>query len=284
MITLREFAYIDESSVENYLSTIEDGLTEYVIEQSTDSSPQTSFKVSLGDLQKILIALGFPVPEVGFERVGKAEELLVNTSKKPTVQSQFNQLYKYLDSVIQPFENLNGKNWKKIEQGQFLSFSGDISLPRNYQMTNLSKVGAGLADLNELFNPGYFEENEEDAKIRKQMEGYAEQADKSSTTNIYIIPEKSPNSSTHYLVSKIIHKYLKDTTLYDLNMNTYKILGRVEKVLKSTETYEVFDATFKQMGRALSRKEKRNMENLSDVLEEARGPAVIIKPIAIYTD
>lgn len=284
MVTLREFMYIDESLVRNYLSTIEDGLTEYVIEQSTDFSPQNNFKVGLGDLQKVLISLGFPVPEMSYERNGKSEELLVNTSKKPTVQSQFNQLYKYLDSVIQPFEYLDNKNWKKIEKGQFLSFSGEISLPKNYDLAIFSEVGAGLAQFNEFLDPSFFEGKEEDQEARRQMEGYAEEADKSKSTNVYIRPEKSPNLNTHYVVSKIIHKYLQDVELYELTSNKYKVLGRVEKVLKSTETYEVFDVTFKQIGRAISRKEKRHMKDLDNVLEEARGPAIVIKPIAIYTD
>lgn len=283
MFTLRDFMYLDERTVKRYISSIEKGLVQEVMEKDINAQPSWDFEVSLGKLQELLVATGVPAPEVGIKRTGKSDTLSVQINKKPTIDSQFDQLVNYLEPVTQSLDKINAKNWSRIKKGQFISYQSKFTLPKGYQNAQILNIGADFYEMAK--NMGIteeFEGKERFEKIMAQSEGYREEAASKKFTNIRSIPINSPNESKYYFVSKINHDNLVEHSLEDITYGTATVLARIDHIIGGNETYTIFDSSLKGIDRIMNREERRKQKN--DLFEVATRPAIVIRPIAIYKE
>lgn len=276
MFNLRDFLYLDERTVQRYLSSIEEGLVKEVMRTDIASKPNWQFDASLGEIQKLLIAGGIPVPNVGVKRKGKEDVVSIQISKEPTIDSQFDKLFKYLEPVLQYLEGFDSDIWSQLEDGQFVFYSSEIALPKGYKNAQALTIGADFYDLFKAFG----EKNEEFEKIIDVSKGYRDEVASKKFTNIYSKPLGSPNKDKYYFVAKIIHDYLVDSSLEDLIFGRSYILARIEHVLQGDDKYTVFDASLKGVDKLMNRKQRREHKN--DLFDVATKPAVIVRPIAIF--
>lgn len=66
--------------------------------------PNWNFEVSLGEIQNLLVAAGIPIPNVGVKRTGKTDTVSVQITKEPTIDSQFDKLFRYIEPALQYLE------------------------------------------------------------------------------------------------------------------------------------------------------------------------------------
>lgn len=278
MFKLRDFLYLDERTVQRYLSSIEEGLVREVMQTSISDKPTWEFDVSTGDIQQMLLAAGIPIPSVGIKRQGKTENISVQITKEPTIDSQFDKLFEYLEPALQYLEGFDPAIWSQLENGQFVYYSSEVTLPQGYENAQILNAGA---DFYNLFK-GFVEKDEEFEKVIEESKGYRDEAASKKFTNVYSKPLGSPNKNKYYFVAKIIHENLVDATLEDLTFSHAYTLGRVEHILESNESYTVFDSTLKGVDKFMNREERRR--NKDKVFDTASKPAVIIRPIAIFKE
>lgn len=278
MFTLRDFLYLDERTIKGYLSSIEKGLVKEEMETDINARPNWNFEVSLGKLQDYFIASGIPVPNVGVKRTGKNDTVSVQITKEPTIESQFDKLFSYLQPVLQYLEEFDVSTWSQLKQGQFIYYPSEISLPKGYENAQALNIGVDFYE----FAKEFIEIDEEVEKVIEQSRGYREEAASKKYTNIYSIPTGSPNKRKYYFVSKTIHGNLVDCSLEDLTFGTTYTLARVENIIEANDRYTVFDATLKGVDRIMNREERRKQKG--DLFDVATKPAVVIKPIAIFKE
>jgi hypothetical protein len=278
MFSLRDFQYLDERTVKRYLSSIEEGLVKEVLETDIAKKPNWEFDVSLGELQKLLKAGGIPIPNIGVKRTGKSDKVSVQITKEPTIDSQFDKLFKYLEPALQYLEGFDSSIWSQLEEGQFIYFSSEVSLPKGYENAQMLNIGADIYELAK----DWMEENEEFERVLNESKGYREEIASKKFTNVYSIPLGSPNQKRYYFVEKIIHDNLVDSTLEDLTFGKAYTLARIEHILDENERYTVFDPTLKGANKVMNRVERRKQK--TDIFDVATKPAIVIRPIAIFKE
>lgn len=278
MFKLRDFLYLDERTVKRYLSSIEEGLVKEVLETDIAAKPNWDFEVSLGEIQKLLVAAGIPIPNVGVKRTGKTDTVSVQITKEPTIDSQFDKLFRYIEPALQYLEGFDPAIWSQLENGQFVYYSSEISLPKGYENAQMLSIGADFYELAK----GWIEKDEAFEKVIEESKGYREEAASKKYTNVYSIPTGSPNKRKYYFVAKVIHDNLVDCSLEDLTFGNAFTLARVEHFLGASDRYTVFDSTLKGVDRLMNREERRKQKG--DLFEVATKPAVVIRPIAIFKE
>lgn len=278
MFKLRDFLYLDERTVKRYLSSIEEGLIKEVLETDVAAKPSWDFEVSLGEIQKLLVSAGIPIPNAGIKRIGKTDTVSVQITKQPTIDSQFDKLFRYIEPVLQHLEGFDPTSWSKLENGQFIYYSSENSLPKGYENAQILSIGADFYELAR----GWIEKDEEFEKIIEDSKDYREEAASQKYTNICSIPISSPNKRKYYFVAKIIHGNLVDCSLEDLTFGKTFTLARVEHILSINERYTIFDSTLKGVDRLMNREERR--KHKEDLFEIATKPAIVIRPIAIFKE
>ncbi|MEI2446067.1 DUF6414 family protein [Priestia megaterium] len=278
MFKLRDFLYLDERTVKRYLSSIEEGLVKEVLQTNIDQKPNWQFDVSLGDIQKLLAAAGVPIPNVGVKRNGKTGTLSVQITKEPTIDSQFDKLFKYIEPALQYLEGFDPAIWSQLEDGQFVYYSSEVSLPNGYKNAQTLSIGAEFYELAK----GWVDRDDEFEKVIEESKGYREEVASKKFTNVYSLPLGSPNKRKYYFVAKIIHDNLVDSSLEELTMGSAFTLARVEHILQANDRYTVFDSTLKGVDRIMNREERRKQKN--DLFDIATKPAVIVRPIAIFRE
>lgn len=275
MFTFRDFLYLDERTVKRYLSSIEKGLVKEVMETDINAQPSWDFEVSSGKLQQLLNTAGIPVPNVGVKRNGQNETVSVQITKEPTIDSQFDQLFSYIQPVLQYLDEFNVATWSQIEEGQFIYYPSEITLPKGYEDTQVVSKTAELYDLVKNWH-----KDEQFEKLMDESEEYRKEFTSTKYTNIYSIPTATPNKKKYYFVAKIIHDNLVESSLEDLTFGKAYTLARVEHVIDVNEKYPVFDLTFKGMDKVMNRQQRRQQKN--DLLDVATKPAIVVRPIAIF--
>ncbi|MDT2044772.1 DUF6414 family protein [Priestia flexa] len=278
MFKLRDFQYLDEKTVQRYLSSIEEGLVREVLQTNINDKPNWEFDISLGEIQNMLVAAGIPIPNFGIKRTGKNNNISIQITKEPTIESQFDKLFKYLEPVVQYLEGFDSNIWSQLENGQFVYYSSDILLPRGYENAQLLNVGVEFYD---LFK-GFAISDEDFEKVAQESKPYREEMASKKFTNVYSRPLGSPSKDKYYFVGKIIHENLVDIDLQDLTFGTSYTLARVEHILGPSEKYTVFDSSLKGVDKFMNREERR--KHGKDLLDMAVKPAVIVRPIAIFKE
>ena len=275
---LRDFLYLDERTVQRYLSSIEEGLVKEVLQTDATCKPNWEFDVSLGEIQKLLVSAGIPIPNVGVKRNGKADTVSVQITKEPTIDSKFDKLFRYIEPALQYLEGFDPAIWSQLENGQFIFYSSEITLPQGYENAQLITIGADFYELAK----GWIEKDDAFEKVIDESKSYREEVAAKKFTNVYSKPLGSPNKNKYYFVAKIIHDNLVDSTLEDLTFGNAFTLARVEHVLQTNDRYTVFDSTLKGVDRFMNREERR--KHKGELFDIATKPAIIVRPIAIFKE
>jgi hypothetical protein len=283
---LRDFYYLDDKTLRNYVSTIEDGIEMEKQTSMSKESPNWNFELSTGELQKILIGLGIPIPDVAIGRSGKTQSVSINRTAQPTTSSLYNRLETYLEPALQYLEGFDKAIWDQIEEGTFVKFNSTIELSRGYEY---GKMFTQVGDFMQLASALELElEGAEDDKLQQALK-YGEKVTDKKTQKIKVIPTGSPTPTQMYFVSSLNTDFL-EVELEDMVDNNYTVVGRVEKVLAEGEKYTIFDPTLTGIQDSLNREQRRanrkQANQGNDAFSEsdlyAEKPAIIMKPVAFY--
>lgn len=268
-IILREFIYYDREKIEDFLSSIEDGIVKEEIETRTEHA--TQLKVG-GGVGSFLNASG---------QKGYADNEL-RKLKTSTDASLFQRLYTCLseENMLKYFEDISQEDWKEIKRGDILEIEADV------EFSGLSVFFEKIMKL-----MGFLEQlgfDQMDDKSREAMLGFQlmNQLSADESLNLKITPVKSLN---YKFVATLPHENIKGNK-QEL-IGEYKVLCRVQKIINENEKIELvklipgieldeenlegFVQNFEDMPPMLGTPPK--MEDL-----QISYPAMIVTPIAIY--
>ena len=266
-IVLREFAYFDRQKVEDFLSSIEDGL----------AREKTEISRKMGGEAKGEVSVGIAKFGAGVERKGSE----LQEMKAATDASLFQRLYTHLknEKLIRDIDSINAKEWTQIEKGEIIELTGGIELSL---MENFIDI---LATFMPLMGTQVRDEKARSGLKLLQMLG---KTSSEKGFNIKITPRVE---SKFKLVAHLPAKYVRVGSKQGLT-GDYKILCRVQKRLKPNETFNLFSLFpgIRMPKNALEQLIKTFPIDLAMFLgkpiqiEDFRVsyPAMIVTPIAIY--
>ena len=265
---LREFAYFDRQKIEDFLSTLEDGL----IRETKETQKNVGKKLKAeGGLKPLMNVSG----EKGYE------ENELQSLKSSTDASIFQRLYTLLNEqeLIKSFDSINKKEWNEIYVGNMLEIRSNIEFSAlDILIDNIMN----LKEFMELIEPNM------DKKTKEAMMGFQMLSHQSSKEGFNI--KITPINSTKYKFVAVLPQKNIRSTKQEL-IGNYTVMCRVQKIIKKNEKFELFKLipglklnrnnikgflnTFKDMPPILGKPPK--IEDL-----QISYPAIIITPIAIY--
>jgi hypothetical protein len=249
-------------------------------------SPNWNFELSTGELQKILIGLGIPIPDVAVGRSGKTQSISLNRTAQPTTSSLYNRLETYLEPALQYLEGFDKGIWDQLEEGTFVKFSSTIELLKGYEY---GKMFTQVGDFVEIASALELDLDGADSDELQQAFKYGQKVTDKKTQKVLVIPIGSPVPNQMYFVRSLNTDFL-EVELEDLADNNYTVVGRIEKVLAAGEKYTIFDPTLTGIQDSLNREQRRAKRKQTnqgnDAFNEsdlyAKKPAIIMKPVAFY--
>lgn len=260
---LREFAYFDRQKVEDFLSSIEDGLTRERKEVRRKMEGEAK-----GEVNILVAKLGGSVGRKGLE----LEEL-----RGATDASLFQRLYGYLQNaqLIKNFDVIDESKWRTIKVGDIIEVGARFELSAMDLIVDLFSYYAPLV------REGLAEKSKAALNFIKMLgsrDGF----------NVKISPKKGTRFK---LVAYLPTKNVRVSSKREIEED-YTILCRVKKVLKPKEKLNLFSMP---RGVKLPKEAVRNLvkttppqvsmllgRSLSMGDFEIRFPAIAVTPIAIY--
>jgi hypothetical protein len=262
-IILREYAYFDRQKVEDFLSSIENGLTRERRETKSKINAEVKGKVYFG--------------VIGAEGGLGHKSTELQELKASTDASLFQRLYTHLEKqkFIQVLEKIDSKNFEQIKEGSILELIGEIELLKMEIIMDL------FAIYSKFFGSKQMEENNQ-----RQILSLLNIIQQYGINIKIILQDKSYN-----IVATLIREKLR---VPKQNLNgKYKVLCRVQRKLKKGETFDIFSfAPGIKLPEEVIQKmivgwnQDKNLVTLlgSLKIEDFRisYPAIIVTPIAIY--
>jgi hypothetical protein len=156
---LRQFLYLDESLVKEFLAQAEGGLYDER-KQSAETTRGAKAGGKLG------------IGSVGAEVGGSAQGL--ERSERTVVQtgpSEFERLHAYLDdqrSVIS-VSDVDDKHWERLRRGSFLEIEADVRLSGMTTMAQLAEAASGFMAFAEAFGQPMEQEAKNNVQLVKAL-------------------------------------------------------------------------------------------------------------------
>ncbi len=289
MNELREFYYLDSKLSGNYLTQIEDGLTQYKYENNLEGDPNHSFEISTGALGELLsTTLGLPLPDLSYQREGRTKKVNIEEFKTLNEVTQFSRLVNYLEPAILELKEKKDRDfWGDLTENQFIKFECKVKLSSLYLFTDFTRKFGKKS----MFNPG------NDADFDEYVE-HSEIIENKKSQKILLKPNFSPDINRYYFVSEIRKRFLDDDiSLTDLNDDTFTVIGKIDKKIAASEKEIVFDLSETGMLEVMRSKDIKqflkeyNKTNDNPMMSKflateediyATKPAMVFKPLAIY--
>ncbi|MBP1082134.1 hypothetical protein [Bacillus capparidis] len=92
------------------------------------------------------VAVGITIPNVGEKKKGKAGTVSVQMSKAPTVDSQFDKLFKYLEPVLQYLRDLNSQFGLSLKMDNLYTIHLRYLYQKDMKMLNSLSIGTDFYD------------------------------------------------------------------------------------------------------------------------------------------
>lgn len=264
-IVLREFAYFDRQKVEDFLSSIENGLTKETTEVKHKAVAGIGGEVGIPGVAKL---------GASFEREGNRLQEL----KTATDASLFQRLYMYLSEckLIRRVKMIDKKIWTELQDKEMLEVEGQIEPSPVQILFETMKSIMSLQEnrtSSEVNKPG----NEEILQLVLRSRDSA---------NIRIMLDNAEYS----FVASLSRDKMR-VSLHELGAK-FSILCRIQRKIHKGETFDVFSL---MPGVRFPRDViEKFVSTLPPVLEPMLGrrinvedftvtyPAILVTPVAIY--
>lgn len=257
---LRSYLYLDDATVDDYLSEIEGGLL-----VGTYSATDTTTSGKEGGISAKL-------PGIDIGLTGKrnaSSSLEIQWTIKETAQGKFGRLHQILtdesllglEDRLQILNGFDAKIYEGIETGEIIQVEGNARLPKWEHIVRSVSDFKDLAELAQLFGVNPYE----DADVRRAVEAVSVLASVKSSEGVTIILE--PFGATRFpVVARLKPAYIRrDKEALEARVT---LVGKVQRRLQKGQEIEVFRLA-----------KVRGIETLMKLQEPKKGPrGKIVKP------
>lgn len=264
---LRNFLYLNEPLLDDYLAALEGSLTTKIITTEKESVERSG---SIGG--KFL----------GVES-GKNVETETQKEKNLTPSAKVQLFIDYMqtEEEIPFYETMTDEFWRSLSRDEVVEFMG------NLRFTKLKEISNAVLKLSELAS--VFEDITEksliDSKTKKAISGFKELSEYKNGNELPCV------LSFDGLKDYPVVAYLDDTCLkvsQESFVGDVTILCKIQKKVPKGNSIELTDffKAFKDL--PLNRQQRRAMPNKKDlttpkeISDTIKGPAFVVIPIAIY--
>lgn len=266
-MVLREFLYLDSQIVIDYLSALDGYDTEGAIEETKIG--KTGFGGSVGG---------------GLAKAEANRDSTIETRRKLAITdpARFQKLYDMLhgSGEIQQLDAFDDAIWQQLRRGEVVEIESLIRLPQGIHFAKSIEDFAPLLDL--LADSGEDPFNDPTQRAKIDIMNKLMKSDDNQSVPILFQPISTPDYSFAANLSK---KHLR-REISELESEAI-IFGKIQKIIPKDQKHEIcnlmpaFTSLSKNLNRAGKRKLQNNMEKMG-VVENINGPAIIIRPIAVY--
>ena len=258
---LRNFLYLDSSTVADYLSTLDGSVIEGPVDHTHSSKNEMGVKVD------------FKVVQGGGSGGGSSE---TKETRLVTDAAKFQRLYELIEEEhIQPLDGFDDAIWKQIRRGELLEIQAKITTPEFYRLTEAVGSFAPMIEVFKAVDPSLVDKKAEEAMvglggIAKMLEG--------KPVPLIFQPASTPG---YHFVAELTRSFLRCEMSQLQGEAT--VLGKVLRILEKGQSHEAFNVLPSIPN--LNRQAKRRMQADSKskkMTETVKGPGAILAPVAVY--
>ena len=263
---LRNFLYLNENILDDYLSALEGSLTERII---TKEKQITDKKGNLGG----------NVVGVGAEKIVETEKQQERTLTPSAKVQLFMDLLQNEEDI--PFyESLNDEIWNHLSRDEIVEFMGSIRFSKLKELSSAISQLSSLTTLIESFTDTPII----DSKTQKAIEGIKGLGDYKNGNEIPCVLSFSGQKDYPVIA------YLDDTCLkvpQESFVGDVTILCKIQKKITKGSSIDLTDFFKSIKDLPLNRSQRRamNIKDLTmpkEINDSIKGPAFVVIPIAIY--
>ena len=267
MVTFRNFLFLDEGMLDDFLATIIGHITEGPIDQTEIE------KKGKGGKAGYKIVEG----EIVSEKSTETKRTLAVTDA-----AKFQQLYELMedDDLFVYLDLFDLETWKKVRRRDIIEAEASIKLPESFSLTQAIDGIAPFLKLMETLG----EDPLSDPSSRVAFDGLSEVSKIIENKPIPLVCESLGTPGYKYACA-LPRKFIR-CDLENL-VGEATIFGKVKRVIPKGSKYNLFillpafDSLLPSMNQGQHSKMQRDMAE-QGLAELVYGPALIISPVAIY--
>lgn len=267
MVTFRNFLFLDEGMLDDFLATIAGHITEGSIDQTEYE------KKGKGGKAGYKIVEG----EIASEKSTETRRTLAVTDA-----AKFQKLYELMedDDLFTYLDLFDLETWKRIRRREIIEAEVSIQLPESFSLTQAVDGIAPLLKLMETLG----ENPLSDPKSKIAFDGLGEVSKIVENKPIPIVCESLGTPGYKYactLSRKLIRCDLENLA------GEATLFGKVKRVIPKGSKYDLFsllpafDSFLPSLSQGQQGKMQRDMAD-QGLAEVVYGPALVISPLAIY--
>jgi hypothetical protein len=249
---LRNFLYLDSSTVSDYLSSLDGSVVEGPIDHTQSAKHDKGLKASLKIAEGSLSGGGSSE---------KKEKRLVTDAAK------FQRLYELVaEDQVQYLDAFDDAIWQQIRRGELLELQCTIKTPEFFGMTQIVDAVAPMVEFVKAVDATVV-----DAKTEAAIKGFGGLSKMLAEKPVPLIFEPASTPGYHF-VADLRRQFLR-CELSELQGEA-TVLGKVLRILGKSQTHEAFSllpARFPRMDTKKKRQLQRDLKS-QKLSETVRGP------------
>lgn len=261
-VLLRDFLYLDERLMSNYLAQLEGGTCD------EEAHSHTAARDRSGAVSGNLGAVG---GQLG--RSSSGEQTTTRTVRQ-TPEAAYRRLEALLDEQdgVQWLEAFDDAIWRQLRRGELLAVESRTEVPSIYQATEMA---AGVAPLMGVMRSVGETISDEDEQVIEGMTQLGQML-----KEVVVVAHAAGAPKYKFICSLVRDAMRQDVA--SLSGNDAVVVGSIQRILKSGERHSLLDTLgIGGMPRAERRQMERELKkDLPDSVVTA--PAAVLTPLAIY--
>ena len=259
---LRNFLYLDSSTVSDYLSSLDGSIVEGPIDHTQSAKHDKGIKANLRIAEGSLSG--------GGSSETKEKRLVTDAAK-------FQRLYELVaQDQVQYLDAFDDAIWQQVRRGELLELQCTIKVPEFFKMTQIVDAFAPMVDIFKAVDASMV-----DAKTEAAIKGFGGLSKMLSDKPIPLLFEPVSTPGYHF-VADLRRQFLR-CELSELQGEA-TVLGKVLRILVRSQTHEAFSllpSSFPNMDNKAQKQLQRDLKS-KKLSETVRGPGAIIAAVGVY--
>jgi hypothetical protein len=259
---LRNFLYLDSSTVSDYLSSLDGSIVEGPVDHTQSAKHDKGLKASL------------KIAEGSLSGCGASE---TKEKRVVTDAAKFQRLYDLIaQDHVQYLDAFDDAIWQQIRRGELLELQCTIRIPEFFKMTQIVDAFAPMIDIFKAVEAAIV-----DAKTEAAIKGFGGLSKMLSGKPVPLIFEPVSTPGYHF-VAELRRQFLR-CEMSELQGEA-TVLGKVLRTLSKSQTHEVFSlfpASIPIMDSKVQKQLQRDLKS-NKLSEVVRGPGAILAAVAVY--